>query len=889
MAELVFDADSVKPEPPEPEESAQKIALMIGRNRTEYKWDVRREYDWPGLCALFATAPPGGKDGSCYTPATFKGAQRNMNEAAKISVAVLDSDCGHPLAEIERNVRAVGWRAIIHSTWSHLTDTTMLAADPCDKWMAANQGKTLGDYMGRAKGYLPGIVESATVASEEIDDTTRAYVVKHAPCPKFRIILPLESAWVAGDYDSQALANAVWKERIRALTAALDLFADQSCTDTSRLFYMPRVRPGGQYLVRVIEGTACPIWTLREAKSETPAPVHPSLHPPLALVQPHRAFKADGLAGESIDLTTWAATYARRFEIVTALQARAPGVFGSRRTGVKWHLECPCAADHVTGAMDRTGTFAVNASQIGAAGMPGLDSGFILHCSHAGCAGKDRLDHVRALLTAGKLSVADLTAPEFLTGGPPMVDTAGLIAAGRLTTASDATGAGGIEPRLYANLPGALGALHEWMITSGTKEQPVLALGAALAFMAAAIGQRVMLQRWNTRPNIYIVGIGHSGCGKQQALNCCKRIARMAGLSAKVTGVEEIISDAGIMTAVAAAPHHVMLIDEISSLISSAGDKNAQTSLKATVTTLLKLYSSSETSIKTKAYADPEKNKEIDQPCVSLYGCSTRKGLFKSLSATDISSGLLSRVVLFDAGDHDPLGHAPGAVQPPESVVDWLRAWDKVDPVPNKTHRIGGEAVIEPREVMLTAEAAAIADAFGVEMHYAKIAAREKETDALYARAQENALKFALIRSCAILPHRTENGPVIDESALCVDAEIMRWAVDMSRATVARMEMAAGEIVDSVYEGKLKALRDAIRAAGAGGMDRTQMAKCRAAKVPQRELEDLLSGLCASKDICYIGNINIGKRGKPRAVYLHRAFMSTELLALHDGDETNDV
>jgi len=55
------------------------------------------------------------------------------------------------------------------------------------------------------------------------------------------------------------------------------------------------------------------------------------------------------------------------------------------------------------------------------------------------------------------------------------------------------------------------------------------------------------------------------------------------------------------------------------------------------ISTMLKLYSSSHTTFKSKSYADLDKVSYVDQPCVSLYGCSTPKGLFSALSSKDIT------------------------------------------------------------------------------------------------------------------------------------------------------------------------------------------------------------------------------------------------------------
>jgi len=872
MVALHFDAASVAPAP--------RLSVTFGRTRSEFRWSDRREMPFGDFADLLSRAEIGGKDGPCYTPAVFVGHARRMDQAARIDIAALDADCGHNLDEIRAAISHHGWAAVVHSTYSHLADQTIIAADACDRWLASHGGQTVANYMLAKKGYLPRVITDARIAEETGSGATRNYVVRHAPCPKFRIVLPLERPWIAAEYDSQALANATWKERIGALASALGLHHDQSCVDTSRLFYLPRRREGQIFVHEVIQGRNCPLWSLPGAVTATaaaPSPLvaasaaAPSDVPP-GPVSHRLLFQGDD--GQSIDLTQWAARFAARFEIVTALRARAPQLIGSRRSGVKQHIRCPSAADHITDANDQTGSFAVNASQLAQAGLPSITSGFVIHCMHNGCSGNDRLDHLKQLLCDGALSVRDLTAPAFLAPEAPLVDASALIAGGPVVRQGVAEKAGNIPCELYAELPGVMGEIHNFINATSPKPQPALNLGATLAFMAAAIGRRVQLQHWGVRPNIYVIGIAHSGAGKERALSAIKQMAQSAGLFSKLIGVEEVASDAGIIASVMLQPNQIMLLDEVGFLISAANNQKAGVHIVNVISTLLKLYSSSHTKFKGKSYADVDKVETVDQPCVSLYGCSTPAGLFAALSSKDVTNGLLSRVVLFDGGDHDPLGQPAAPRSVPETVLRWLRAWDEVSPIPNPVHREGGEPVVAPLTVPMAPEAMAVAEAFEIEMHAAKVKARSRGTDALYVRARENALKFALIRACAPHAVTSDAGFVVDRSALQVDGDTMRWAIALSRATIDGMEAGVREeIADTGFEVKLKNLRHFIRKAGPTGATLRDISRSAAGRLPQKEREDVLSSLCNAGEVFYVANVHAGKFCRPRPAYVHSDFI----------------
>jgi hypothetical protein len=413
------------------------------------------------------------------------------------------------------------------------------------------------------------------------------------------------------------------------------------------------------------------------------------------------------------------------------------------------------------------------------------------------------------------------------------------------------------------------------MTATAVKPQPALALGSLLAFFGAAIGRKAELAGVKVRANIYALGVAHSGAGKERLLSSVKDTASAAGLYDRLIGIEEVASDAGIVNAIIKQPNQVMLLDEISYLIGATHNTRAGLHIVNVTSTLLKLYSSSRTRFKGKSYADTDKIQSVDQPCVSIFGCSTPAGLFSALSSKDVSNGLLSRFVLFDAGSNDPIGTEPADIPPPKIVIDWLRAWDERPENENPIEMVGMQPVIRPLQVIMTEEAKNISQAFEVEMHSKKIIAREGGTDALYVRARENALKFALVAACSFPPIDVEGVPTIDQTRLIVTADIMRWACELSRVTITAMEKGAREeMADSQFQQKMVALRRDIEKAGAKGLTQYELRKLPSGKMPDRELREVMQALCDSGDVTYTQDVNKGKTrgGRPRAAFIHKSF-----------------
>lgn len=393
------------------------VTCTFGHYTQTEPWSDRRTMLWGDLARLLTTHAIGPKEGACIVPATFTGERRHKDEAARIEAVLLDSDCGHGLDEILAAVARHGWAAAVASTHSHRTTRTKANRSDWDKYRAgAPEGEAAATpAFLMAKGYLPGVAEGAVVAAEAGGHV----VFEHAPCPKFRIALPLRAPWIAADYADQKAANAAWKDRVEALAAALGLRHDQACTDTSRLFFLPR-RPAYGPIPEnaILEGLPCDLFALpgrpRRGRSGKGSGDRrpgrdgdPILH-------------TDSSTGRIVDLRAWARETAGRFEIVDALRARSPGVFHDRVVQGRHHLRCVNAAAH-TEPGDDLATFAVNASE-------SSSRGFVVHCRHAHCDGRDRLLFLRQMLAEGWLTADDLTASAHLAAegkGRPLIRIAG--------------------------------------------------------------------------------------------------------------------------------------------------------------------------------------------------------------------------------------------------------------------------------------------------------------------------------------------------------------------------------------------------------------------------------------------------------------------------------
>ncbi len=377
-------------------------------------WTDVRVLTWPDLAALLTRHEVGPKEGSCIVPAVFRGARRHKADAARISVAMLDSDAGATLAEIVDAVRRRGWAAAVTTTHSHLTSRAVARQGHWERFRAARPDLSdpAATFLREEKGCVPRVAADARVVAEMEGLVT----FEHQPCPRFRIALPMLRPWSAAAYPDQDAANAAWRELVEALAAALGLAHDQACTDTSRLFYLPRRPAGGPVPeATVLEGELCDIFALPEAAN---ARSHDQEGGGASDARRRRRTAGEATdfvdpeTGVVTDLAAWVRQHGGSFEIVSALRARRPEVLtGKVAERAKHHIRCPNEAAHTQAGADAA-TFAVDASEA-------RNKGFAVHCRHAHCDGRDRLLFLRQMLEQRWLSTADLTDPAFLAPDRP--------------------------------------------------------------------------------------------------------------------------------------------------------------------------------------------------------------------------------------------------------------------------------------------------------------------------------------------------------------------------------------------------------------------------------------------------------------------------------------
>lgn len=403
--------------------------------------------------------------------------------------------------------------------------------------------------------------------------------------------------------------------------------------------------------------------------------------------------------------------------------------------------------------------------------------------------------------------------------------------------------------------PGYLGELTHWINSTAFKPQPALALANSLAFMGALLGRRVRTSS-DLRSNLYCLGIGESGCGKDHSRKAIKRLCAEAGITGDLLGGEELSSDSSILTAVARNPAVLFQIDEIGHLFLTTNSKNASSYQRNIPVMLTKLYSSASTLYLGKEYADAEATRrDIDQPCVCIYGTTVPGRLYEGITTNEIRDGFLGRNLVFQSEDADPDPVDMDPAPMPRSLVEMAQAWFSRDTSSSDQGNI--ERMTKAQQIVVGEQD----DAKRVFLAFRKQARAERAKavhlggglDSLWSRAEENARKVAMIVACGV----EFGGPVVGRDVAEYACELVAHLV---RSLVTAIEH---HVSDTEFGRKRLEVLNAIRSK-ARPITKTQLARLTRG-LRGKDRDEILAELLLSGEI--VKSEEPVKGGRPATVF----------------------
>lgn len=387
---------------------------------------------------------------------------------------------------------------------------------------------------------------------------------------------------------------------------------------------------------------------------------------------------------------------------------------------------------------------------------------------------------------------------------------------------------------------GLLGELCSWINRTAIKPQPLLTLGASLAFCGALFGRKVAGPT-DLRTNVYCLGIGRSGCGKNRAIEQLLKLARPLGMT-NIVGGEDVSSDTAIIHWLEDHPSCLFIWDEVGSLFSKAKSATQTTNLSQFIPLLMKLFSRANTAYNAKIYARGKGKEEQDQshlliqPCLCVYGTSTPVQFTGSLSPSELIDGWLARCLVFQTYQNPRATYGPHLVDPaPESLRSQVAAWwaRRTEPgdIAGAILPQDSRHITEPQPIPVpeTPGAADIFQRFGT---WVESQTGDEMHQVFFARANEHARKIALI--CAASD--SFDNPTISEANADYGCRLIQY---LYRGL---WEKLFSTVAENIIEKTNNKIADIVRAAGSKGITRSGITR-KTQWVRRREREQVLTDL----------------------------------------------
>ncbi len=404
-------------------------------------------------------------------------------------------------------------------------------------------------------------------------------------------------------------------------------------------------------------------------------------------------------------------------------------------------------------------------------------------------------------------------------------------------------------PSKCYDVPGIIGSITEWSNQTGWRAHPELSLAAALACFSVITGRKIT-DPFDGRPNLYLIGLGETGIGKDHGRRIARRILKYF-LPIQLEAPEDFASDTGLLMYL--KEHGVALsqIDEIGKVLSKL-KTSPSAHHQGIITDLTRLFSSANTTYYGKAYADTSRNIIIEQPFLSLYGTTVEDRLYEGLTVDHVRDGFLPRFLFFEADQNQGLSAKKSIQKIPQYIVNTLEWWKNFWPGGNLAGMNGSPPT--PQVIPYTDEAM---EYFTNKLHYwtKQVRDSEKMARGMLARINEKACKMAMLYAAS----RNYNDMIIDIQAL-------EWGFMLvEHLTLRTLNRFKYWLTEGGNDEKCKFFLRLINEAGPAGITKTGIAR-RSKKYRTAERSETLQQLIEGGDIRLEEKPRQGQ-GRPKTVY----------------------
>lgn len=391
---------------------------------------------------------------------------------------------------------------------------------------------------------------------------------------------------------------------------------------------------------------------------------------------------------------------------------------------------------------------------------------------------------------------------------------------------------------------GLMGDIAQWILATSRRKSPELAVMAAVAFLSAFYGRRVVTPT-GCGVNLYLAGIAGPGYGKEAPLQRLTSALQESGM-AYLVGAGEVSSSSAIEKILRRKPVVVMPWDEMGDILEQANAKGSGNWAATIRSAMLQLYSKSTGVWFGKETTDEERLGEpIYCPSLSIVGTSTPTRFYGGLSEKNLSDGFVARLIIV-APNGRPERSWPrdNGLKVPTALLARIKKDQDDFPWPK---RMGGAdnqwrtAGSKPSLVDVPwADNAADMAWRKVEDWQDDEIDRDESRDGIVGRAAENAIRLATLRALS-------RGPTDAK----VTVEDVAWARALVMSSIEAVDAGVDKyMTTSRFEELCKAIMAALRVSKGGTLYRAELLKRRGVRgSDDRTFNDALKRLQETGDI----------------------------------------
>ncbi|MBB5273966.1 hypothetical protein HNR26_000004 [Rhizobium rosettiformans] len=352
---------------------------------------------------------------------------------------------------------------------------------------------------------------------------------------------------------------------------------------------------------------------------------------------------------------------------------------------------------------------------------------------------------------------------------------------------------------------GLIGDVAEWILDTSRRRTPEFAVMAALAFLSAFYGRRV-IGPTSLGVNLYLAGIAGPGFGKEAPQARILQLFEDAKLPFLI-GPGEVTSASAIEKELRKKPTMLMLWDEFGEVMQSvnAGGSGNWT---ATIRKLMLEVFSKATSVwRGKEHASKETTAEpVYAPSLSIMGMSTPTTFYGGLSEANLTDGFIARLIFVSPKDRPKRSNpADDGLSTPASLLKAVADAEEQFKWPAGFNAKGAWRTAGARPQFARvgwANAEAEAAWLAIEDWQDAEIERDESRDGIVGRTAEHVVKLATLRALSRNPETPS-----------VSVEDVAWARALAMASIDAVDSGilqhmSGSQFEAVCKAIITALRD---------------------------------------------------------------------------------